>query len=82
MDRCFWKRSKDEEIEVSDDEREAVMVTTPRLDVWICFVPWFPLHVVVRGRESRSEAMRYIADRAIDDIAKDHGWERVPSACY
>jgi hypothetical protein len=70
----FWKRSLDEEVEVADTQREAVLVTAPRLDVWLCLVPWFPLHIVFRGCESRSEAMSYIADRHRDDIEK-HGWE-------
>jgi len=71
----FWKRSIDESVEVNDSETEAVIVSTPRLDVWVCFVPWFPLHVVWVGKETSSEAMRYITDRHIEDIVKGSGWE-------
>jgi hypothetical protein len=71
---AFWKRALEECVETEGDE--AVMVTAPRVDVWICLVPMLPLHIVWRGRESRSEAMRYCREKSLAEIAETAGWVR------
>lgn len=58
----YWKRSTAEVAEVADDKRTAVLISRPKFDLWICIVPWFPLHFTSWGTETRSQPMRYVGD--------------------
>jgi hypothetical protein len=61
----YWRRSIKTFV---TGERWVVVVKQPRLDVWICFVPWFPLHVVLFGKAKKLDPIQHVIHRAVGEV--------------
>lgn len=64
----FWRKTVEECV---SDRSGMIIETSPRLDVWVCFVPWFPLHIVHCGKPTEHDIVEYLGTKAIEGMVDE-----------
>ncbi len=68
---AYWETVTETHAEQCDAFGGVVIVDTPRLDVWICLIPCFPLHLLFRGKENRMDPIDHVEAQ----FNLSQGWE-------